>query len=138
MSGIGEASLILGVIPIVISAVDIARNTYERSLIPFKMRKYMIKLSRALLLQKQTVSWTVLSLIGRVYHGDVSQSELDRDPFAYLEDDSIQDQLRDFLGPEGNEAIKGSLREISSTLNRVARQLLGLMHADQVRLLPSA
>ncbi|RYP55195.1 hypothetical protein DL768_000189 [Monosporascus sp. mg162] len=136
MSGIEIAGLVLGAVPIIISAVDLLQDSYERTLIPFRKRRHVSMLANALLLQRQTIAETIRLLIvhsGCVYHDDGAQSQLDDDPIGYLKDEYVQDQILDFLGEKNNAALTGALQESHDILKRVARQLVGLVPTRQDR-----
>lgn len=138
MSGIELASLILGAVPVLVTAVDLSRSGYQKSTIPFRKRRYVGMLTNALLLQRQTVAETTRLLVvhsGCLCNDHALQTQLDDDLSGYLEDENVREQILDFLGEKNHAALTGSLQEIHIILKRVAKQLSGIVPASQVRLI---
>lgn len=134
MSGIEIAGLVLGSIPIIISAVELCQTGYEKSVVPFRRRRHVDQLCHALLLQQRILTETIRMLTVHSGCGDQEGVTLDDDPLGFLQNVHIHDQLLDFLGDANHKALIGSLQEITIALKGIANQLLGLVPTQKVRL----
>ncbi|RDW93384.1 uncharacterized protein DSM5745_00706 [Aspergillus mulundensis] len=125
MSGIEVAGLLLGALPILFAAVDSSRSTIERGRLFFRTRSYVKKLADALLLQQQILAETTRSLLLASGCSDVHLME--NDPAGYLSQESIQDQLRDYLGPENTKALDATLSMSNEAVQKIASFLSGVV-----------
>lgn len=130
MSGIEVAGLVLGVIPILIEAVDICKVGIERSKIAFRKRKYVEKLAHALLLQEQILRETIKSVL--IESGCEDVWRLNDDPHVFLDDEHIQEQILDFLGPANNAAFNGAFEQSNSLIKEIVKGVAGLVPSFKV------
>src|SRR6266536_2879170 len=105
MSGIEAAGLLLGALPILFAAVDFSKDGIRRTGAAFRKRKYVEKLARALLLQQQILEETVKSVI--IASGCEDIWRLDDDPLGYLKDESVREEVLDYLGAKNDAAFTG-------------------------------
>ncbi|KAH0536892.1 hypothetical protein FGG08_006263 [Glutinoglossum americanum] len=127
MSGIEVAGLLLGALPVLFKAVDLSKDGIKRSRIFFQKRIYVEKLALALLLQQRTLAETVRSLL--IGSGCEDVWRLDDDPFGYLNDRSVRDQVLDYLGPENDAAFAGALKQSDDIVKKIVKNIAGLVPA---------
>ncbi|KAI9645502.1 hypothetical protein NHQ30_006242 [Ciborinia camelliae] len=130
MSGIEVAGLVLGALPILFQAVDFYRDGIGRSLTALRKRKYVEKLSHALLLQQQILEETVRSVI--VASGCEDIVRLDDDPLDYLNDEYLQEQVLDYLGEKNINAFNGTLEQSNTIVKKLAGSMAGFVPAFKV------
>jgi len=130
MSGIEVAGLLLGALPILFTAVDLAKESIQKGRVFFRKRVYVEKLAYAVLLQQQTLAETVRSLLIR--SGCEAVSSLDDDPVGYLNDESVRNQVLDYLGPQNDAAFTGALKQSNDIVKKIARNIAGLVSAVTV------
>ena len=59
---------------------------------------------------------------------------LDIDPFEYLSEDFVQEQVLDSLGLEAQKALNNTLFDSCSTVKKIARNIAGLVPSATVGL----
>jgi len=136
MSGIEVAGLVLGALPILFAAVDASRQSLSKGRVFFRTRKYVEKLSNALLMQEQTLLEVIKSIL--LGSGCDDMCRLEDDPVAYLRDDIVQEQILDYLGDGNIAAFNGSINQCQNTLKGVATRIGGLVPALQVCAAPTS
>ncbi|KAH8812883.1 hypothetical protein F5884DRAFT_317909 [Xylogone sp. PMI_703] len=127
MSGIEVAGLLLGALPILFSAVDFSKDSLSRIGLAFKKRKNVEKLARALLLQQQFLEETVKSVV--IASGCEDVWRLDDDPYGYLNDESVREEVLDYLGVKNDAAFTGALEQSSQIVRKIAKNITGLVPA---------
>lgn len=130
MSGIEVAGLVLGALPILFAAVDFSRDGFSRAGLAFRKRKNVEKLARALLLQQQILEETVKSVI--IASGCEDVWRLDDDPYGYLNDESVREEVLDYLGVKNDAAFTGALEQSSQAVRKIAKNITGLVPAFRV------
>ena len=131
MSGVEVAGLVLGVLPVLIEAVESYKRGIQRGKIFFSRRKVVEKLALALLLQQQTLAETVKSILTRSGCGEIRRLEID--PIVYLQEADVQEQILEYLGAENHVTFIWALRQSSDIAKRVIRNLAGLVTAAKVQ-----
>ena len=130
MSGIEVAGLVLGALPILFAAVDFPRDGFSRVGLAFHKRKSVEKLARALLLQQQTLEETVRSVI--IASGCEEPWRLDDDPYGYLSDQSVREQVMDYFGVKNDAAFTGALDQSNRIVRKIAKNITGLVPSFKV------
>ncbi|KAH6867305.1 hypothetical protein B0T10DRAFT_572978 [Thelonectria olida] len=121
------AGIALGVLPILLRSVDAYRDSIRRVGTMIRRRKHVETLARALLLQQQILEETVKAVI--LASGCEDVQALDEDPFAYFNNDDVQEQLEDYLGPKNSMAFVGLLTTNNDIAKKVAKNISGLVPA---------
>ena len=122
MSGIEIAGLVLGVLPLLLKALDASRGGLKAA---FRKSKYLEKLSQALIFHRQSLEETVRSVI--LASGYKNSLVFDEDPFECLRDQDVKEQIIDFLGPKAEAASTGILEESRNIVKTIASHIEGLM-----------
>ena len=130
MSGIEVAGLLLGAIPILLEAVDLYKDGIRKSTTAFRKRRYIEKLTFALLLQKQKLEETVVSVLKASGCRDIWL--MDDDPLGQLLKDEVQEQVLDYLGPKNNVAFNGALEQCNNIIKKIAGSMTGLVPSLKV------
>ena len=130
MSGIEVAGLLLGALPVLFEAVDFYRTGIQRSKIFFGKRTVVNKLALALLLQQQTLTETIKSILTR--SGCEEVWRLEADPIACLQDVNVKQQVLEYLGADNHATFIWALEQSNEVAQRVARNLAGLVPAVKV------
>lgn len=132
MSGFEVAGVVLGALPILFLAVDESKKGIARGALFFRKRRYVEKLALALLTHKQHLTEILKSIL--LGSGCNDLVALEHDPVGYLKDESITDQVLDYLGEETFAACSGLVQQCYVTVKRVAMKIAGLVPTIQVRL----
>ncbi|KAI9835734.1 MAG: hypothetical protein M1819_001912 [Sarea resinae] len=127
MSGIEVAGLVLGAIPLLPPAFDLYKKGLRRVGIAFKKRQYIEKLTLALLSQQQVLEGTLKLVVLKSGCKDVSR--LEDDPYEYLKDEDVCEQIQDYLGPKNYRVFDDMINESSDIVKRLARSIAGLVPA---------
>lgn len=130
MLGMEVAGLVLGVLPVLFSAVDGIKQSLGRGRLFFGKRVHVNKLARALLLQQQTLAEAIRLILSESGCDDVSQ--LDIDPVRYLQDDVVQDLVLDYMGNKNFAAFDGSIRQCRDNVQAVLKKIAGFVPTLQV------
>lgn len=131
MSGFEIAGLVLGALPILFKAVDFSKDGFSRVGLALHKRKNIQKLARALLLQQQILEETVKSVL--LASGCEDVGRLDNDPADYLADESIQEEVLDYLGVKNDAAFTGALEQSYHIVKKIAKSITGLVPTYKVR-----
>jgi len=125
MSGFEIAGVVLGALPILFKAVDFSKDSFSRAGFAFQKRKNVQKLARALLLQQQILEETVKSVLLASGCDDVWR--LERDPYAYLTDENLREEVLDYLGIKNDAAFTGALEQSLHIVKKIAKNISGLV-----------
>ena len=125
------AGLVLGALPIIFKAVDFSKDGFSRVGLALHKRKNIQKLARALLLQQQILEETVKSVL--LASGCEDVGRLDHDPAGYLADESIQEEVLDYLGVKNDAAFTGALEQSYHIVQKIAKNIAGLVPTYKVR-----
>lgn len=131
MSGLEVVGVALGCIPIVLHCVDVYKSSIRRVGTTIWKRKHVEKLARALLLQQQILEETVKSVVLACGCDDVGA--LEEDPFGYFGSEVVRERVEDYLGPKNSVAFVGLLTANNDIVRKVAKNISGLIPAQQVR-----
>lgn len=123
--GFEVAGVVLGVLPIVFKAVELSEDGIKTGRLLFRKQAYVKKLALAVLFQQQTLAETVRSLL--IQSGCEDFSRLDNDPVGYLNDESVRNQVMDYLGPENDMAFSGALKQSDNIVRKIARNIGSLV-----------
>jgi len=130
MSGFEIAGVVLGALPILFKAVDFSKDGFSRVGLALHKRKNVQKLARALLLQQQILEETIKSIL--LASGCEDIWRLDQDPYTYLTDDIVQDEVLDFLGVKNDAAFTGALEQSFHIVKNIAKNITGLVPSYKV------
>jgi hypothetical protein len=125
MSGLEVAGLVLGALPILFHAIDAAKGSYQRVRVVFRKQIYVSRLARALLLQKQTLTETVSNLA--VASGCKNIIILETDPLGYLEDETVQAELLDYMGTDNTRAFIEAIEGCHEIIRKISKNISGLV-----------
>ncbi|KAK1774721.1 hypothetical protein QBC45DRAFT_457908 [Copromyces sp. CBS 386.78] len=117
MSGFEVVGVVLGALPILISAIE-------------GKRRYVEKLALALYTHERSLSETVKSIL--IGSGCKDLLRLEDDPVGYLEDAAIRDQVLNYLGEEDFDAVSRLILYSCETVKRVAMRIAGLGPSDDL------
>lgn len=131
MAGIEVAGLVLGALLILLKSVDVYRDGFRRFGSAFKKRKHVEKLSRALLLQQQTLEELIKSVA--LGSGCEDAWALESDPVSYLNNPEVQAQVEEFLGPKNTIFLINELKANYAATKKVAIYISRLVLSNQVQ-----
>ncbi|KAK3949102.1 hypothetical protein QBC32DRAFT_267492 [Pseudoneurospora amorphoporcata] len=129
MSGFEVVGVVLGALPILISAIEGWQKGKAKVTILLRKRRYVEKLALALYTHERSLSETVKSIL--IGSGCKDPLRLDDDPVGYLEDAAIRDQVLDYLGEEDFDAVSRLILHSCETVKRVAMRIAGLVPTIQ-------
>lgn len=132
MSGFEVAGVVLGALPLIFKAVDSSKDGLGRSMLAFKRRKKVEELARAIFLQQQIIAETLKAVIRE--SGCEEIWRFDQDPRDYLANKSVQEEVADFLGVNNDIALTDVLRQCSTIIETLARNMSGLVPFYQVNI----
>lgn len=132
MSGFEIAGVVLGALPILFKAVDFSKDGFSRVGLAFHKRKNVQKLANALLLQQGILEAIVKSILHESGCEDIWR--LEQDPYNYLTDKSVQEEVLDFLGAKNDAAFTGALEQCLEIVKKIAKNITGLVPTYKVRL----
>ncbi|KAF3932763.1 hypothetical protein ABW19_dt0206299 [Dactylella cylindrospora] len=124
------AGIVLGAIPILYGAIEMYKDTIQTGKLFFRKRKYVEKLANSLFFHKGTLTEVVRQLL--IGSGCDSVTDLDEDPFGYLNDEDIQKQLHEYLGSEIESAFTNALQQACHTVEKIAKSIGGLVPGLEV------
>ena len=130
MSGVEIAGLLLGALPVLLEAVDLYKASISKSINLFRRRTVVNKLALALLLQQRTLAETIKAIL--IKSGYTNASFVDDDPVTCLNDDLVREQVLDYLGSDNYAALTLTLQQSNESIEKVARNLAGLVPAVKV------
>jgi hypothetical protein len=131
MSGFEIVGVVLGALPIIVSAVESSKESYRYF---FRKRKCVEKLALALRSQQQHLAEITRSIL--ISSGCEDVHRLDDDPVHYLNDDTVRAQVLDYLG-EGNFIVFTELVEdCHQTIKEVTANLVDLVPEVKVFVSP--
>lgn len=128
MSGFEVVGVVLGAIPILLSAVE----ELKKVTVIFRKRQHVKHLATALLADKELLTQILISLLSN--SGCKDTFLLKDDPVRYLKDNAIRDQVRDYLGKEAFAACNGLILQCHETVKKMATKIAGLVPTIQVQL----
>ncbi|KAF3166232.1 hypothetical protein TWF225_000826 [Orbilia oligospora] len=119
------AGLVLGALPIIYGAVQVYKDGKKGGSRFFQKRNGVKKLANSLLFHKGTLTEVVRKLL--ISSGCDDAGDLDENPFDFLKDLDIQNQLHDYLGAETELVFVTKLNEACKTIQKIARSIAGLV-----------
>lgn len=121
MSGIEVAGLVLGALPILLEGLKIYKDGIGSIKAAFQKGKCVDKLSRQLLLQKQTLEGVVEQVL-LICKCEVPLS-LAATPYACLSQKDVQQSVERGLGSDNLLAFDGALQECRLVVERLALRI---------------
>lgn len=131
MSGVEVVGIALGVLPILLKSVDVYKDSIRRVGTTIRKRKYVEKLTRALLLQQQILEETVKSIV--LACGCENVGALEEAPFEYFCNEDVRERVEEYLGPKNSIAFIDLLTANNDIVKKVAKNVSGLVPVHQVR-----
>lgn len=125
MTGIEIAGLLLGAIPIILEGLDIYKGGLSRIGAGFRKRKYVEKLSHALLLQGQTLEEIVKSVL--LSSGCEAPLAYKDDTQPYFADTEVQYQVTEYLGEKNSRAFKHAIQECDMIIQQLAMKIAAVV-----------
>ncbi|KAF3280599.1 hypothetical protein TWF970_002812 [Orbilia oligospora] len=119
------AGVVLGALPIIYGAVQVYKDGKKGGTRFFQKRNGVKKLANSLLFHKGTLTEVVRKLL--ISSGCDDAGDLDENPFDFLKDPDIQNQLHDYLGAETELVFATKLNEACKTIQKIARSIAGLV-----------
>ena len=131
MSGFEVSGLVLGALPVLIEAVTAYRSGLQTGKIFFRRKAIVSKLTSALLLQRETLSQIVRSILEQ--SGCADALNLETSPYECLRKPETQALVTKFLGSDNLFVINETLEQSYDAVKRVARNIEGLVPSVEVR-----
>ena len=119
--------VILGAIPIVITALQCYKDTFRLGGRLFKRKKHVEKLIRTLNEQKGALEQNLEWLSKAIDEPCDSIVELD------LEDEVVRETMIEYLGSSGSRSFALALKDAQKTVSSITRNIKGLLPDKTVR-----
>ena len=132
MSGLEVAGLVLGVLPILIAAVESYKNGIQTSKIFFRKSAVVTKLTSALLFQQETLAQIVKLIL--LQSGCNATLEFDGNAYDCLTNGQTQERVQEYLGSSTLYVLNQTLGQSYDTVHRVARKISCFIPVIEVRL----
>ncbi|KAF3133223.1 hypothetical protein TWF569_010667 [Orbilia oligospora] len=116
------AGLVLGALPILYGSVRVYRDTSKTVNRILRKRIYVDELVNALILLEGTLKLLVKSLLQ-----DSGAWNFEHDPFEYLKDQDVKQQLQEHLGPEMEAAFASTMEQIYDVIRGMAKSIGGVI-----------
>lgn len=123
MSGAEAAGFVLAVIPIVLQVLEQYKEGLNRTAVLFRRRKHVEKLAHALLMQRTLLGETLKSLL--LDSGVEGTSDLLDNPHLVLREPDVEDNLRNYLGPEAYISYTYAITQCERSVKEVAESIEG-------------
>ena len=123
--------VVLGAIPIVITALQCYKDTFRLGGRLFKRKKHVEKLIRTLNEQKGALEQNLEWLSKAIDEPCDSIEELD------LEDEVVRETMIEYLGSSGSRSFALALKDAQKTVSSITRNIKGLLPDKTVRTNPS-
>ncbi|KAK6499342.1 hypothetical protein TWF506_003970 [Arthrobotrys conoides] len=117
--------VVLGALPIIYGAVRVYKDGKKGGSRFFQRRNGVRKLANSLLFHKGALTEVVRRLL--ISSGCEDVMDLDENPFDFLSDPDIQNQLHDYLGVETEFIFRTKLNEACRNIQKIARSIAGLV-----------
>jgi hypothetical protein len=121
MSGIEVAGFVLGVLPILFSALDGYRKSISRIGQGFRKRKTIEKLARALRMQRQTLLAIIKQIL--LESGCKSLPAEDSEIASFLNEQQTKELVSDYLGHENDAAFEDAVSQCFDSVQRVTARV---------------
>jgi hypothetical protein len=133
MSGFEIAGVVLAVIPLLVPALNLYKESLSRTSVFFRRRKHVEKLIHALYLQKTLLTENVRTLLIRV-GVDVDDIPEDAQQLSELlhDDDDLKARVEAYLGTEANELYKYAVVTCEEVVRNLAAHIEGFLPAGQM------
>jgi hypothetical protein len=125
MSGLEIVGVVLGAIPVLLKAVEGLGNTAQTSRFFSKKRLYVRKLANALYEHNQCLVGTVRLLVTRSGYDDISS--LESDVLVFLQNEDVQEHIKECLGPENYCVFMATLEDSAGAISSMVKDLQGFV-----------
>lgn len=124
------AGVVLGAIPIVITALQCYKNTFTLGSRLFRRKKHVEKLIRTLKQQEFALEQSLEWLAKAIDEPCDSIEDLD------LEDEVVRETMIEYLGVSGSRSYALALKDAQKTVSSIVRNIKGLLPDTIVRTEP--
>jgi hypothetical protein len=130
MSGFEIAGVILGSLPIIFKAADEFRKTCRRIKSGVDLEATITDFAQAINLQQDLLEQVVVAIL--VGCGIEDLSQLESDPYGYLNLEETREDMRDFLGPRKCTTFCMTIERIHRIVQTIAKSMTGLVPGYKV------